>query len=256
MAIAETDICNLALGKFGGGGDQINGNAFLSSIDASDKVSVWCKLNFPRVRRRVIIKLAALECPFRSTVRFRDLGAQLDSDGLPEIGQYLFAFNLPGDCLEVSKQFYEDLIQRRAMRGPVIAEVQWETIANKKGTGKLFLTNTLTNQGGTSAFIEYAVDTKDTKSFSEEMIDCVATLLASELAPMVGLDDRTSIEMLTKYETLAVPNAQRANQRGFNNSVKRVPNYHGGRGSSLSFPAVNVGLGTYFNAEGDRRDIL
>jgi len=250
---SETDISNLALGKIGGAGEALTGTAFISSIDDDDKVSTWCKLNFPRARRRVISELATRECPFRATVRFADLEAQASST--PEIGQYQFAFNLPGDCLEVVRQFYEDHIKRRATRGPVIYENQFETIANAAGTGKLFLTDLLTNQDGDSAFIEYVIDTPNTGSFSEEMIDCVATLLASEVAAVVGKDANVGVTMLEKYFAVAVPNAQRANQKGFNNRVKKIPYYTGGMSQRTPFPAVNTGLGTFVDAFGNRRDI-
>ena len=253
---SETEIANLGLGKIGGAGEQLNGNGFLVDINDNDRVSVWCKLNFPRVRRRVIIDLAVLRCPFRSTIRFDDLGAQLDSDETPEIGQYQYAFNLPGNCLEMTRQFFEASIATRATVGPVIYENQWETVANKDGTGKVLLTNFLTNLDGTSAFIEYAIDTPNTGSFTEQMIDCVATLLASEVAPMVGKNMQVSLAMLEKYELVTIPKAQAANQRGFNKTAKRTPDYSGGRSTTTPFPAVNTDLGTYVNAQGDRRDVI
>ena len=256
MALSETDIANLALGKNGGAGDSELGTAFIASINANNKVAQWLKFNLPRARRRAIIDLATRQCPFRSTVKFKDLGAQISSDDVPEIGEYQFAFNLPGDCLEVSMQFYEAAIAKRAVRGTTVVQVQWETVADSAGTGKILLTNLLTNLDGTSSFIEYVIDVKNTKAFSEEMVDCIATLLASEVGPTVGWGPEISTLMLTKYLQIAIPNAQRANQRGFDNSVKPVPDYSGGRSAGVAFPAVNVGLGTFVNAEGDRRNIL
>lgn len=258
----ETSIANLALGKLGGAGDALNGNAFIESIDGSDKVSTWCKFAMPRIRRRVIKKLAILKCPFRSTVRFRDLGAELDESALPEIGQYEHAFNLPGDCLEVTMQFNENFMQRRqAVTGaqsdvsPVI--YQYETIANKAGSGKILLTNIFSNLAGDSAFIEYVIDTPKTGGFSEELIDAIATLLASEVAPVLGRDMEASREMLLEYINVALPNAQAANRHGLNNSVRPIPDYSGGRsGGGVQSPAVFNRLGTYIDVGGNRKAIF
>lgn len=251
---SETEICNLGLGKVGGAGEQANGNAFIDSINGSDKVSSWCKIAFPRMRRRAIKDLATRKTPFRSTIRFADLGSEVSST--PEIGQYQYAFNLPGNCLEVVRQFNESHMADRARQGTSPVEYQWETVANLAGTGKILLTNNLSNLDGDSAFIEYVIDTPNTKSFSEEMIDCVATLLASEVGLMIGASGELRKDMLLQYIQLCIPNAQRANQKGFNNSVRSIPDYSGGRTNRSPFPAVNTGLGTYFDAQGNRQEIF
>lgn len=233
----ETDICNLALGKLGGAGDALNGNAFISSIDDTDKVSSWCKLAFPRVRRSVISDLATSKTPFRSTVRFADLGAAISEANRPETGNYTYAFNLPGDCLTVVSQFIEGSIVTRDQRaysapgGNVFN--QWEVVASSSGTGKILLTDYLTNEDENSAFIEYVIDTPATGGFSEELINCIATLLASEVAPMVGRDMEASNAMLAKYEQIVIPKAKKANVAGFNNSARNVSNYRGGRNRTI-----------------------
>lgn len=254
----ETEICNLGLGKLGGAGEALGGNAFITTIDGTDKVSAWCKLNFPRVRRRVITDLATRKCPFRSTIRFVDLGAEVSST--PEIGEYLYAFNLPGDCLAVVMLLDENYISTRnenrgsqSNNSPVT--YNWEMVANSAGSGKILLTDKLTNVARTSAFIEYVIDTPNTGGWSEELIDCVATLLASEVGPMVGYTDRaTSDQMRMMYEKIAIPNAQRANQYGFNNRNRNIPDFSGGR-SSGGTPALERDLGTYVDANGNLRDI-
>jgi len=251
---SETQIANLALGKVGGAGEVEGGNAFITSIDGTDKVSSWLNLLFPRARRKVIVDLAALQCPFRSTIRFKDLGPELAST--PEIGQYEHAFNLPANCLEVVSQFDENQMATRARRGTSVAEVQWETVANASGTGKILLTNFFTNLDGTSAFIEYVIDTPNTKGFTEGMIDCIATLLASGVVPVIAVDRELSRTMLAEYITIAIPNAQAENQRGFNATVKPIPDFSGGRSLGSIFPAVATDLGTFFTAEGDRRAIF
>jgi len=233
----ETEICNIALGKLGGAGDVGGGNAFISSIDGSDKVSSWCKLVFPRVRRTVISDLATSKAPFRSTVRFKDLGAVISEANRPEIGNYTYAFNLPGDCLTVVSQFIEGSVVTRDQRaysapgGNVFN--QWEVVANSSGTGKILLTDYLTNEDEDSAFIEYVIDTPATGGFSEELINCIATMLASEVAPMVGRDMEASNTMMAKYEQVVLPKAKKANLAGFNNSARNVSNYRGGRSRSI-----------------------
>lgn len=229
----ETEIYNLALGKVGGAGDVNNGNAFIASIDGTDLVSAWGKLAFPRVRRRVISDLATSLAPFRSTVRFADLSAALTEGETPEIGAYTHAFNLPGDCLTVVRQFLEDAIatrDRRAYRESAIeVNFQWDVVANKAGSGKILLTDTLSNSDVNSAFIEHVIDTPNTGGFTEGMIDCIATLLASEVCPVIGRDIDTADRMLLKYEQISKPFATRENLAGFNHAARTKSNYRGGR---------------------------
>ena len=228
----ETDIANLALGKIGGAGEALTGNAFITDINGSDKVSTWCKLNFPRVRRRVIKDAAVGRAPFRSTLRFADLGAELAD--FPEIGTWTHAFNLPADSLLVINQFAEDLMAARRQpsdytSNAVNLNYQWEAIANSDGTGLILLTDTLSNSDQDSAFIEYVIDTPNTASFNEEMIECIATLLASGVAPIVGANVKVSDEQLAKYLQVALPAAKAANQNDFNSSARPIANYNGGR---------------------------
>lgn len=242
--MTETDICNLALGKLGGAGDALDGNAFIPDINGSDKVSSWCKLAFPRIRRRVILDLATKNAPFRSTVRFLDLGTQLETTS--EIGEWCFAFTLPGECLQVVSQFDENRIAARTQPRPYQVrsqiEYQWEMVADVAGSGKVLLTNTLSNTDRDSAFVELIIDTPKTGGFTEEMIDCIATLLASEVAPVIGRDMEASNIMLAKYEQVVRPNAQAANQMGFNNTARSVNDWGGGRSKVLPFREDTRGI--------------
>jgi len=233
----ETKIYNLALGKLGGAGDSEIGTAFISDINGTDKVSAWGKLLFPRIRRTVIIDLATSDTPFRSTIRFGGLGSAVADDDLPEIGGWKYAFNLPGDCLAVVSQFSEGSIASRDQRaysdpgGNVY--YQWESVANKAGSGKILLTDNLSNKDGDSAFIEYVIDTPNTGGFSENMIDCIATLLASEAATIAGKDMEASQAMRALYENVVLPKAKKANVAGFNNSARTISNYRGGRNRTI-----------------------
>ena len=229
----ETDLANIALGKIGGAGDALSGNAFISSIDGTDKVSTFCKFSLPRVRRRVIIDLASRDCPFRETIRFADLGSAIDSDDLPEIGQYDYAFNIPSDCLIVIRQFDEGSIATRLKPADYVSkentDYQWEIIANAEGNGSIILTDTLSNYDGDSAFVEYSIDITSVNSFSEQLIDCIATLLASELCPVIGRDMESRVAMTQEYYQKSIPDAKRVNQKGYNNSARAIDDYKGGR---------------------------
>lgn len=236
--MTETEISNLALGKLGGAGEALGGNAFIDSIDGTDKVSSWCKLAFPRIRRRVITELAVVGAPFRSTVRFLDLGAAIADASLPEIGNYSYAFNLPNTVLAVVRQFNEDSIASRDRRAYRTTETevnyQWEVMANLAGTGKILVTDTLSNADQDSAFIEHVIDTPATGGFTEGMVDCIATLLASEVAPVVGREMDASDRMLMRYERVAKKNAIRENLAGFNHSARQTTNYRGGRSQTIT----------------------
>jgi len=236
--MTETDISNLALGKLGGAGEVLGGNAFIDSIDGTDKVSSWCKLAFPRIRRRVITELAVVGAPFRSTVRFLDLGAAIADASLPEIGNYSYAFNLPNTVLAVVRQFNEDSIASRDRRAYRTTETevnyQWEVMANLAGTGKILVTDTLSNADQDSAFIEHVIDTPATGGFTEGMVDCIATLLASEVAPVVGREMDASDRMLMRYERVVKKNAIRENLAGFNHSARQTTNYRGGRSQTIT----------------------
>ena len=236
MSISETDIANLALGKIGGAGEALSGTALITSIDGTDKVSSWLKLYLPRARRRSIKNLAVAGKPFRSTVRFVDLGAVIAVP--PEIGGYEFAFNVPADALVVTSLVSEDNLAARNQPSDYRSDqanltYQFEQIANSVGTGLILLTNTLTNSAGDGAFIEYCIDTPNTASFNEELIDCIATLLASGVSPVVGKDLEVGQRMLVEYLQSAVPAAKKANQADFNFSARSISNYKGGRAETL-----------------------
>ena len=257
--MTESDLCNVALGKIGGAGDALNGNAFIASIDGNDKVSTFCKFSLPRVRRRAIIDLAVMECPFKATRRFADLGSAIDEDDTPEIGEYQYAFNLPGDYLVFISQFYESNISsRRSITNQSKdkpKQIQCDVIANKDGNGNILVTDTLSNLGGTSAFVEYVIDVPTIGAWSEQMVDCVATLLASELCPVVGRDMESRAAMMQEYNLVAIPAAQRANQYSFNNTARVIPDFSGGRSSGGYVVGVNTGLGTYEGSDGLRHEI-
>jgi hypothetical protein len=224
--LTETDLCNESLAKTGGAGDQATGSGFISSIDDSDKISKACKTLLPVCRQKAITDLAAVGCPFRETVKYADLGAEAAEESLPEIGGWEYAFNLPTDCLAMSRLIDEDFASITERR----TEYQYESILNKDKNGKILLTNNLTNTAQDSAFVEYAVDVASPAAFSLALKECIVVLLAAELCPMVGKDTKFRQSLLLEYEQLAKPNAKKYNQSQFNNYEQDEPeNYLGGR---------------------------
>ena len=231
--MTETDIANIALGKIGGAGDQISGNAFLSSIDDTDKVSLWVNTQFPYVRQLVITDLAIAKCPFREATKFADLGAALVAASAPEMGQWQYAFNLPGDYLSMVRQFNENYMQDRHLPEH---ERKFEVVPNKNTDGLVLLTNDLTNVvdagSSDSAYIEYSFDLTNTGIWSTALVDCVATRLAAEAAPIISKPDLRT-PMLAEYDNFIVPQAQAFNRSQSNNNARKIHNYLGGRNTLL-----------------------
>ena len=228
----ETDVANIALGKIGGGGDSDNTSAFITSINGSDKVSQACKRFFPHCRQLVISEMAVLKTPFRETAKFKDLGSELDAD--VEVGQWEYAFNLPGDFLSMSMQFDESRMSERHNQN---YQYRFDVVANNSQDGYILLTNDLCNYNddgeADSAFIEYAFDLKKTGAWSEGMIDCIATRLAAMLCPIVGQGNEVRRAMMQEYKLVAIPFAQAYSQAQSNNSAYTVPNFLGGRNETL-----------------------
>jgi len=221
--MTETDIANYGLAKVGGGGDQESGSGFISDINATDSpLAAKCRTLFPVCRGRVISDLAKLKCPFRETVKYADLGAKVTGTTLPEIEQWDYAFNLPGNCLAVVEQILEST---------GASNYNFEMILNAQDNGKLFLTDDLTNYDENSAYIQYCIDQPNTATWSFPFIECVATILAAELCPLIGKDVKMRMQLLIEYKTVCIPDAQVFNQSQGKNYAKVVPNnYLGGRG--------------------------
>jgi len=227
--MTNTDIANLALSKVGGAGESETGTGFITDINsATDKVAKQCAFLMPRCREKVITELAFLKCPFRETLRYADLGAQVADDDLPEVGTYAYAFNIPGDCFAIVGQINESYLATGQKQ-----EYKYEVILNKLGNGKLLLTNDLTNADGTSSFIEYVINQTNTVIFSMAFIECIATLLAAELCPLIGKKYEMRQTMLIEYKQLSIPSAKAFNQSQFNNYAKEVDSYLGGRENNL-----------------------
>lgn len=156
------------------------------------------------------------------------------SSDCPEIGLYEYAFNLPSDYLCMVR-LLDEIYHCRGE----IKEHQFTTVINKDSTGWLLLSNHMTNQNGTSAFIEYCIDQSNPALFSDAFVECFATLLAAELCPVLGKDIKTRQQMLLEYEQLSKPDAQGYNQTQMNNEAHRVDSYLGGRNECSGFTRRN-----------------
>lgn len=143
----------------------------------------------------------------------------------PEIGPYEYAYALPSDCKAVVRQ----LDQYYSGEEDTRTEYQFEVILNRDDDGLIIITNDLCNRDGDGIFVEYVIDQDDASLFCEEFVECIATLLAAELCPVVGRDLKTRQTMLLEYENRAVPDAKKYNMAQVNKSAKKVPNYLGGR---------------------------
>ena len=225
----DTDIANIALAKGGGAGDQESGTGIIGSIDGSDRVSARCKLLLPVVRRRVFVDLFDLKAPFKESLRYADLGAENAAPG--EVGGWEYAFNVPKDSLGVFKQINEDFVttQSSITDRPIEYrfDVKWEDAV------QILLTDTLSNSDEDSAYIRYVFDQKNAGTYSEPLINCIATLLASELAPTIGLTDEKRQTLLAEYKTVCIPEAKKHNLAQYNSFSRTIQNYKGGRSESL-----------------------
>lgn len=170
---------------------------------------------------------------------------------VPEIGQWNYAFNLPSDYFAMVRHCDESYTIKDGVR----REYQYQTILNKDGDGLIMLTNDLTNAGADSAYIEYVIDQTTFTLFSPALEECIATLLAAELCPILGRNLEIRQRILIEYDQLAVPEAKRYNQSQFNNAAKVVTDFSGGRSGGGAIVACESQLGTYVDAQGNRKDI-
>ncbi len=81
MSWTAIQICNIALAKQGGAGDQVAATGQITSLAATDPISVWCNTLYQMSVQRVIIDMALMKAPIRSTVKLVELDDELcDAD--------------------------------------------------------------------------------------------------------------------------------------------------------------------------------
>lgn len=226
----ETEICNIGLGKIGGAGDQESGTGLIADINGTDRVSVRCKLWFPRVRRRVLGDLAKMRTPPKNALVFTDLGTEITPT--IKMGGWEYAFNVKNNTIAVMRQIDEEFVTVKTSITHKIKEypfqIRWQD------TTMILFTNTLSNSDNDSAFVERVFDQKLTGTWGDDFIDAVATLLGSELVPTVGAVDEERVRLLLEYDNRALPKASAEAQAQDNDFKREVSNYKGGRNETLS----------------------
>jgi hypothetical protein len=171
---------------------------------------------------------------------------------VPEIGPWQYAFKLPSDYFCIVRQTDESPSTQKGVK----TTYQNKPILNKDGNGFILLTNSLTNLGGDTAYIEYCIDQTTFSLFSPEFEECIAMLLAAELCPIVGRNLETRQAILAEYEQKTIPDAQRAIQSQGDNTSRFIPDFSGGRSGMGAVPVQRRSLGTYLDAQGNRRSIF
>jgi hypothetical protein len=154
----------------------------------------------------------------------------------PEMGPWSYAFILPSDFFTIVRQCDElytsdaDYTVRQGVR----KKYQCQPILNRDGDGHLLLSNDLSNANADGAYIEYCIDQTTFALFSDAFEECIATLLAAEMCPILGKNMKVRQDLLLEYDQYTVPAAKRAIQSQIDNSSKSVlPDYSGGRSAVL-----------------------
>jgi len=246
----ETEIANLGLGKIGGAGDQESGTGLIADINGTDRVSVRCKLWLPRVRRKFLSDLAKSRTPPKEALVFTDLGAAITPT--LKMGGWEYAFNVPPDTISVMRQIDEVFATSRSSITDKVKEypfqIRWQD------TTMMLFTNHLTNSAGDSAFVDRFFDQTNPGTWNETFIEAVATLLGAELVPTVGAVNAERTRLLAEYKTICLPDARAFNQAQDDDFLRTVTDYSGGRSSGV-VPNLSGDLGTYTDAEGNRRSV-
>lgn len=170
---------------------------------------------------------------------------------VPNIGPYLFAFELPSNFHAMVRQTLEGW----STKDGTLREYQHDIVLNRDGDDFILVTNDLTNQDRDSAYIEYVFDQITFSMFSPELEECLAMKLGAELAPMVGRNYEFRTAMLVEYQKLTIPETLRKIHGKENNYSKFIPDFSGFRTRRRAIPVGNKGLGTYRDAQGIRRQI-
>ena len=185
----EVEVCNIALAKIGGGID----NVVISSLSGTDDTSVKCKRLYTPARKIVLTRMQPQECCY-----YAELTASSFSG---EKADYDYVFDLPSGCLQVIAQVDEDS--------------HTYTYPHQVMQSKL-LTNYYSNTDRDAAYIKYVKNETDASSFSEEVRNAIATLIAADLAATIPGGEwgwKRRQEMLEEFETLVLPAAMGMNRQ-------------------------------------------
>lgn len=171
----------------------------------------------------------------------------------PETGAWQYAFVLPSDYFCMFRHTDESFTEKNNTR----KRYQYQTVADRVGTGLVLLTNNLTNLGGDSAYIEYCIDLTAFALFSAMFEEVLTFLLGIKLCTNVGGRDlETRARLMVEYDAVIVPKGQAYNQSQLDNSVRYPNDFSGGRSTGGRGLTSSRDLGTYTDASGNRREIF
>jgi hypothetical protein len=184
------NLCNMALLKIGGGKDDSYPISDLSGDERS--TSYNCNMIYTPARKEVLKRMKPQEVTYY---------AECDESSFTgEKGQWQYVFDLPSNCLMVTKMIDQS-----------DHSVKYEYEIKQ---GYLFA-NSYSNSGGDKAYIEYIKNETDANTFEAETVDALVTKIAAGLAPMeVGgeLGWQISRNLTQEYETLILPKSKGINQ--------------------------------------------
>lgn len=186
----ELEVCNRALAKMGGAKD--NTYPIDSVGDGEGGTSDNCNRLITPIRREVLKRIKPQECTYYAEFE--------ESSFSGEKGQYEYVFDLPDDCLIVTRMIDESDHTK---------EYKYKIIQ-----GYLF-SNDYSNDDGDAAYCEYIKNETDWAALSDEVVEAAVTKLAAELTPLeIGGEwaHRRRQELLEEYETLLLPVAKGVNR--------------------------------------------
>lgn len=193
MSASETQICNLALIKFG--------EKTINSLEDDTKEGRACKALYPLLREQMLSAH-----PWNFAMARADISAQLSDT--PAFG-YDYAYQLPSDCLRVWELYdqYADTTSARVWysqsqlsKNVSISEDEWEV------EGRELLTDRSEN-----IYIRYIKDVTVTGHFPSMFVECLALRLAAELAVKLAESKSMRAELLNELDKVALPEARRLN---------------------------------------------
>jgi hypothetical protein len=183
------NICNKALAKLSGGEDTRTITALGDGTPTSDA----CDLFYTPVRKEVLKRMKPQECTY-----YADLGDESSFSG--EKAEWEYVWDLPSNCLDVIRvtdEYYHRVNYRYEVK-----------------QDKIF-TNFYTNEDRDSIYIEYVKNETDGDVFSDEVVEAMATLLSSLLAPRIISGERgdfISDKQYEKYEKVVLPTSMGINR--------------------------------------------
>jgi hypothetical protein len=147
----------------------------------------------------------------------------------PELGPWTYAFDVPSTSIAVVRVLDEQYTTDEDTR----KEYQFDLMLNRDSDGLIIVTNDLTNADGDGIYVQYAIDQSTPTLFKLPVVEAIATLLASQLAPTVGRNTQVRYDFLKEYKKIALPDAAAYNNSQSNTRAKARKDFRGGRIATL-----------------------